>query len=298
MPCALPYGNAPQNSYNKKEIYEGDKMAGPRLNFRIILGVVLLCGAISLASAADPFTQVAQAGSAADTIPAGEEKTAKTRALELGAKLMQSNSPLKPFDIYLVGFHPMKDSPEHQMEAHHYCHQVNEDFAQCVLFDGNTEDANLNGIEYIISEKLFATLPEAERKYWHPHNGEILSGQLIAPGIPKAAEKELMKGKMNSYGKTWHVWNTGYEGNPGDRMPLGAPMLGWSFSRDGEAIPGLIEKRDKKLKLNSAEERRGRADLEQFTRPQSGVDDLKGKFDRPTKDIPGVMDRKSAGKAN
>jgi hypothetical protein len=242
--------------------------------------------------------QVAQASSRPDTILAGEEKTAKTRVLELGAKLLQGKSPLKPFDIYLVGFHPMKDSPEDQMEAHHYCHQVNEDFAQCVLFDDNTEEANLNGIEYIISEKLFAALPEAERKYWHPHNGEILTGQLVAPGIPKAAEKELMKGKMNSYGKTWHVWNTGYEGNPGDKRPLGAPMLGWSFNRDGEAIPGLVEKRDKKLKLNSSEERRRRADLEQFARPQSGVDDLKGKFARPTKDIPGVIDRKSAGKVD
>jgi hypothetical protein len=273
-------------------------MDGVCLNFRIILGAALLPAAISLASAADFLPHRAQASPPTDTIPAGEEKTAKTRALELGAKLMQGNSPLKPFDIYLVGFHPMKDSPEHQMEAHHYCHQVNEDFAQCVLFDGNTEDANLNGIEYIISEKLFAALPEAERRYWHPHNGEILSGQLVAPGIPKAAEKELMKGKMNSYGKTWHVWNTGYEGNPGVKLPVGAPMLGWSFNRDGEAIPGLVEKRDKKLKLNTTETRRQRKDLEQFAKPQSGVDDLKGKFDRPTKDIPGVMDRKSAGKVD
>jgi hypothetical protein len=84
-------------------------------------------------------------------------------------------------DIYPVGFHPMKDGPAHQMEAHHFCHQVNEDFAQCVLFDGSTAQARLNGFEYIISEKLFASLREAERKYWHPHNGEILSGQPVAP---------------------------------------------------------------------------------------------------------------------
>jgi hypothetical protein len=110
----------------------------------------------------------------------------------------------------------MKNSPNDQMEAHHYCHQINEDFAQCALFDSNTKDAKLNGIEYIISEKLFNELPEQEKKYWHPHNGEILSGQLVAPDIPHAAEKALMKVKMNSYGKTWHVWNTGYEGKPGD----------------------------------------------------------------------------------
>jgi hypothetical protein len=71
-----------------------------------------------------------------------------------------------------------------QMEAHHYCHQVNADLLQCVLFDGNTEDANLIGIEYIISERLFASLPPEEQAFWHPHNYEILSGSLVALAYP------------------------------------------------------------------------------------------------------------------
>jgi hypothetical protein len=61
---------------------------------------------------------------------------------------------------------------------------MNEDFAQCVLFDGNTSDARMNGIEYIISARVFNNLTAAERKYWHPHDYEILSGELIAPGLP------------------------------------------------------------------------------------------------------------------
>lgn len=200
---------------------------------------------------------------------------------------------MKPFDIYLVGFHPLKDHPEIQMEAHHYCHQVNEDFAQCILFDGNTKDAHLNGIEYIISEKLFATLPEEEKKYWHPHNGEILSGQLVAPGIPAVAEKSLMKSKMNSYGKTWHLWHSGSFSMQPDQLPLGPALLAWSFNRDGEAMPGLVEKRDKALGVNTARKRQERAELQRIAKPQSGVDDLKGKFGRPTRDIPGVIDKKS-----
>lgn len=225
--------------------------------------------------------------------PEGDPKTAKTKTLEVGAKVLQSNAPLKGFDVYLVGFHPMKEKPSLQMEAHHYCNQVNQDFAQCVLFDSNAPTANMNGVEYIISEKLFNTLPAEERKYWHPHNGEILSGQLVAPGIPKVAEKALMKDKMNSYGKTWHVWNTGHEGMAPDKLPFGAPMLAWSFSRDGEAMPGLVEKRDKTMGIDSAQIRKGRADLQQMATPQSGVDDLKGKFGRPTQDIPGVVDQRS-----
>lgn len=166
---------------------------------------------------------------------------------------------------------------------------MNQDFAQCTLFDSNARNAKLNGIEYIISEKLFDALPEDERKFWHPHNGEILSGQLVAPGIPGAAEKALMQTKMNSYGKTWHVWNSGHEGFPADQLPFGPPMLGWSFSRDGEAIPSMVDKRDRRMGVISTEKRRQRADLQKMARPQSGVDDLKGKFGRTTTDIPGVV---------
>ncbi|SHG51965.1 Protein of unknown function [Massilia sp. CF038] len=221
----------------------------------------------------------------------GQPKTARTGALEAGAKVLQTTTPLHPFDIHLVGFHPMKDRPEMQMEAHHYCHQMNEDFAQCMLFDSSEKNARLNGIEYIISESLFNTLPETERAYWHPHNGEILGGQLVAPGIPAAAEKALMRAKMNSYGKTWHVWHTGHEGGAADQLPLGPAMLAWSFSRDGEAIPSMVEKHDRKLGISTDEKRRQRADLRALAHPQQGVDDLKGQFARPTREIPGVTQK-------
>jgi hypothetical protein len=226
--------------------------------------------------------------------PPGQHKSAKTQALEAGAKLLQHNAPVAAMDVHLDGFHPMKLHPAEQMEAHHFCRQVNEDFMQCVLFDGNGHDARLNGVEYIVSEKLFNTLPEQERKYWHPHNGEILSGQLVAPGIPQAAEKALMKSKLNSYGKTWHFWNTGSAGKGGDALPLGEPMLAWSFNRDGEAQPGLVEQRDKRMGVDSAARRRERAELTPLAHPQSGVDDLKGAFPAPVREIPGVIDRNAA----
>jgi hypothetical protein len=227
--------------------------------------------------------------------PSGKEKTTKTEMLESGAAIFQSDSPLQPMNIYLDGFHAAKDDPAHQMEAHHFCRQVNEDFAQCVLFDGNTRQANLIGIEYIISETLFETLPEEEKQYWHPHNYEILSGQLIAPGIPGIAEKELMKDKMNSYGKTWHVWNSAPFGKTGDKIPLGEAVLEWSFNQDGEALPGLVEKRDQRMNISTNEKRNDRAALKDLAKPQSGVDALKGKFSMPAHPLPGVVDKKAAG---
>lgn len=220
-----------------------------------------------------------------ETRPPGAETTAKTDALKTGAAVLQTSAPLSGMDVYLVGFHPMKEDPSHQMEAHHFCRQVNQDFAQCALFDGNTEGANLNGIEYIISEKLFETLPQGERKFWHPHNYEILSGQLVAPAIPEVASKELMREKMNSYGKTFHLWST----DKGDKLPMGEPMLAWSFNRDGEAKQGLVERRDQAMGINTGEIRERRQELVGLAKPQEGVDALKGAFSGPVKSIPGVV---------
>lgn len=227
--------------------------------------------------------------------PPGAPKSAETKALEVGANLLQNDSPLSAINIYLVGFHPLKDHPSRQMEAHHYCHQVNEDFAQCVLFDGNSKDANLSGIEYIISESLFDSLPESEKSYWHPHNGEILSGQLVAPGMPQGAEKVLMKKKLNSYGKTWHVWNTGMASMQADRLPLGTPELAWSFNRDGEAITGLIEQRDRRLRMSTIDKRKDREDLQPLAKPQAGIDQLKQSFTRSGTPIAGVVDKREVG---
>lgn len=195
--------------------------------------------------------------------------------------------------MHIVGFHPMKDDPHLQMEAHHFCRQVNEDFAQCALFDGNGPEANLTGVEYIISEAAFEKLPAEERAYWHPHNAEILSGQLVAPGIPEAAEKALMRQKMNSYGKTWHTWHTKHGTAAGDTMPVGPAMLAWSFNRDGEADPAMVAERDRGMGIDTAERRAHRQDLRELARPQWGVDTLRGHFPVATP-IDGVVDAQPA----
>lgn len=227
--------------------------------------------------------------------PPGQDESVKTEILEGGAAALQTDAPLDPMNVYLVGFHPMKENPSHQMEAHHFCNQVNEDFAQCVLFDGNTQEANLSGIEYIISEKLFESLPEEEKEYWHPHNYEILSGQLVAPGLPDVAVKELMKSKMNSYGKTWHTWGSNMADGSGDKLPFGEPSLAWSFNRDGEAHPGLVEDRDQRMDMNTEEIRRERQDLIDLANPQNGVNAIRHKFDGTLQSIPGVEDKDTAG---
>lgn len=187
----------------------------------------------------------------------GTETSAKTRALEGGAALLQDATPLRALNAYLDGFHFTSGKPEMQMEAHHYCGHLNEDVIQCVLFDGNDDDAKLVGIEYIVSAAVFATLPDAEKNLWHSHVHEVQSGQLIAPGIPIAAEHELMEKIAGTYGKTWHTWHT----HEGQALPVGAPLLMMGFTRDGQIKEELVRDRDGRFEVSSADKRDNRADI-------------------------------------
>ena len=187
----------------------------------------------------------------------GAEKKPKTQALELGAAILQDKTPINRINMYLNGFHCYSGNMKGQMEAHHYCTKLNEDVTQCVIYDGNGENAKLMGVEYIISEKLFKTLPEEERKLWHSHDYEVNSGTLIAPGIPLAAEHELMEQIVSTYGKTLHTWHTDLD----KELPLGTPMLMMGFTKDGQLDTALVQARDRRFKVSTAKNKKNRADI-------------------------------------
>lgn len=207
-----------------------------------LLAVVAACGGENTAS---------------NVTSPGRDETARTRALEAGADLLQDKTPLRTLNAYLDGFHFYNGDLEGQMEAHHYCGHLNEDLIQCVIFDGNEENAKLMGVEYIVSRALFEKLPTEEKHLWHSHVHEVRSGQLIAPGIPEVAEHELMEKIAGTYGKTWHTWHT-------DRaleLPVGTPMLMMGFTQDGQLDERKVAERDRRFGVSSAENRKRRADI-------------------------------------
>lgn len=186
----------------------------------------------------------------------GRQKQLDTRLLEAGAALLQAKQPLQAMNLYLDGFHRYSDDAGHQMEAHHYCARLNEDVIQCAIFDGNTRDARLIGIEYIVSEKTFRSFSEDEKKMWHSHRYEVKSGTLVAPNLPLAAEHELMKKVITTYGKTWHTWDSHHHD-----LPLGIPQLMMAFTDDGQLRPELVADRDRRFGVSTAERRQNRQDI-------------------------------------
>lgn len=168
---------------------------------------------------------------------------------------VSSKRPIDEIHLYLCAFHVAKENPTFQIEAHHYCGAQGGDVHQCVIYDSLGPNAKLLGIEYLIDDETYRTLPEEEKQYWHPHAYEILSGQLVAPDLPDQGDKAL-SGLLATWGKTWHTWR-----DPRTVLPIGEPLLMWSANGDGQIDTKLIEKRDEQFGISTAGIRHRRQSL-------------------------------------
>ncbi len=190
------------------------------------------------------------------TAKIGADHPLKHRLLDVGSGLMQPKYPLDAMSTYLNGFHFYADDIGRQVEASHFCIHLRHDLHQCVIFDRNTPDARLIGIEYIISEERFRSLPEDEKQLWHSHHYEVKSGTLTAPGVPEIAEHAYFQDLVTTYGKTFHTWQ--YDR---DDFPYGIPQLMMGFTEDGQLRNELIHQRDRRVGLSTAARRRSRANI-------------------------------------
>ena len=164
--------------------------------------------------------------------------------------------PIGDIHAHVCGIHFYSGDMARQIIAEHYCSHLSDEVLQCVLYDSNKPGARLIGVEYIVSAKIFESLPPEEKKLWHSHNYEVKSGVLTAPGMADAAEKDLMKALIGTYGKTWHMWQV----DRGDKLPLGIPQLMMAFTADGQAKANIIAERDK-LYGSTAAKKMARADI-------------------------------------
>ncbi|KAI1305600.1 hypothetical protein EDD11_004891 [Mortierella claussenii] len=205
--------------------------------------------------------------------------TSGTATLTAGAKLMQSFKPLSGVCEALCGLHLYPDNPKKQVIAFHYCHMIDEDRRQCIIYDSDSENAKLIGIEYVISEKLFKSLDENEKKYWHSHKYEVESGVLVQvtkgmvpEAIAKSTELVPLQGLVNTYGKTIQTWPVDDKGECSSHVATGPPQILASFTSDDQVNLDMLSKRDKMLGISTLERRREREGKIQGNAVAEGAD--------------------------
>ncbi|EAW13142.1 OBAP family protein [Aspergillus clavatus NRRL 1] len=206
----------------------------------------------------------------------GSPRTTKSRVLEGGANMVQDFTPVKQICAHLNAFHVYATDPTRSVEANHYCTHVTEDIRQCLIYDSTKPNARLIGVEYMISPRLYETLPSEERKLWHTHDFEVKSGMLIMPspaGVPnpawEVAETSEMRDIIPLYGKTYHFWQV----DRGDLLPIGPPQLMGSLISDDKVkyanpkgLAGLLAERDEKFGVDYRVKAEKRKDIEPVER--------------------------------
>ncbi|XVE84621.1 hypothetical protein DITRI_Ditri17bG0027300 [Diplodiscus trichospermus] len=197
----------------------------------------------------------------------GEQTQTGTSVLETATGTIQDFRPIKRIHQHLCAFHFYGYDMTRQIEAHHFCAHQNEEMRQCLIFDGPEADAKLIGLEYMISENLFLTLPDDEKPLWHSHLYEVKSGVLFMPRIPGPIERMELDKVCITYGKTIHFWQV----DKGDNLPVGLPQVMMALTRDGQLDDELARDVEKRYGVSFEEGRGKRVDL---TGPVHGIHPL------------------------
>ncbi|CAL9015751.1 unnamed protein product [Prunus brigantina] len=201
--------------------------------------------------------------------PPGKPMTIGQHVLDKGAEMMQSLKPVNQMSQHVCTFALYSHDMTRQIETHHYVTRLNQDFLQCAVYDSDDSHARLIGVEYVVSDRIFETLPPDEQKLWHSHAYEIKAGLWVNPRIPDMIGQPELKNLTKTYGKFWCTWQV----DRGDRLPLGAPALMMSPQAVnlGMVKPELVQKRDDKYNISTDALRVSRVEIAEpeWSNPQA-----------------------------
>lgn len=136
-----------------------------------------------------------------------------------------TSAAAKPVDGYnlpqghLNAVRHIFDDPSLRVE--HFCKPNDKIMIVCQLYDANSVNATLIGIEYIITQEQYDSLPDREKPYWHAHREEF-SPTRADPRMPELspeqAQAEMAK-MLPTWGKVIITWM------PSDDMPSFPPQV-------------------------------------------------------------------------
>jgi hypothetical protein len=140
------------------------------------------------------------------------------------AQQQNATSGGKPVDGYnlpqghITAIRHVFDDPS--LRVHHYCKMSDKIFLVCQLYDSESQNATLIGMEYIITHEQYNSLPDREKPNWHYHKIEFAPNR-ADPKFPELnaqqTQSEMMKA-MDTYGKVIITWN------PNDNLPTFPPQ--------------------------------------------------------------------------
>jgi hypothetical protein len=139
--------------------------------------------------------------------------------------MMNATAAAKPVDGYnlpqghLNAIRHNFDDPSLRVE--HFCKPHDRVMMVCQLYDSNSVNATLIGIEYIITQEQYDSLPNREKPFWHAHREELKperADPMMPELSPEQAQAEMAK-LHPTWGKVIITWI------PSDDLPSFPPQV-------------------------------------------------------------------------
>lgn len=95
------------------------------------------------------------------------------------------------------------------LRVQHYCKPNDKIVLVCQLYDSDSKNATIIGIEYIITSGQYNSLSDREKPNWHLHKIEFVPTRSnpMFPELPKTKAMALMGKLLDTYGKVIIAWN-------------------------------------------------------------------------------------------
>jgi Protein of unknown function (DUF1264) len=103
----------------------------------------------------------------------------------------------------------------------HFCKPNDKIMMVCQLYDSNSPNATLIGVEYMITADAYKNIPDRDKPNWHYHKEEFAPNR-ADPKLPMLNEQQqnaTLKSLAESYGKIVITWN------PNDKAPIFPPQV-------------------------------------------------------------------------
>ena len=138
------------------------------------------------------------------------------------ATMANATKPVDGYDTpqgHMNAVRHVFDDPS--LRVDHYCKPNDKIMMVYQLYDSDSANATLIGIEYIITQEQYDSLPDREKPYWHAHRVEFRPDR-ANPMMPELSAEEA-KAEMAKLAPTWGkviiTWN------PNDELPSFPPQV-------------------------------------------------------------------------
>jgi hypothetical protein len=177
---------------------------------------------VVLTSSFAAITAFVIAAAALLSIPVSDTAIAQQQGMTTNATSTAAAKPVDGYNLpqgHLSAVRHNFDDPSLRVE--HFCKPHDRIMMVCQLYDSNSANATLIGIEYIVMQEQYDSLPNREKPYWHAHREELRperADPMMPELSPEQAQAEMQK-MLPTWGKVIITWI------PSDDLPSFPPQV-------------------------------------------------------------------------